>query len=382
MNKLKIAITISLLLLMYQVGCISSEKKSSLTTSIPTSNLKAPISSSIVQISRRTPKATYSPTINPIRETVESQLATSWAPVYATFIARNIMCDDGYELELPDRVIFMSNETWSIFTCSPKADHYKDSITPGVVDFGKRYTKLVKTDFSQNWIISHKDFSWSGRPHALLYSLLWTQDGKYVYLIPAHYPSGDGFDARDYFWDGKALYRFNLSSGDLLSILPYANRVYAYSLSPNEEYLVYSTPEKKGIVHIQNMNNGIEQQVEIEGNYVLTGAFVWNYDSTQLFFASALEGWDEGKSGISIFRLSMKNMHLQAVLYNDNRLLVPYPNWESSKYWTDENMLNVMSLHYMSADYLSELTLNIETGKIIVLATPNPSYVYTATPQP
>jgi hypothetical protein len=328
------------------------------------------------------PDSTPSPTMNSPEATSLSYLATNWAPIYATLDKRTVKCDDGYQLELPEEVDKMSNEAWSIFTCSPVPKDHKTIWTPGVIDYSRRYTKLIKTDLSQSWIISHRDFSWSNRPNAYLSVRWWTHDGNYVYLVPAVSPSSSGFYAPGYFWDSSVLYRLNLISGEFETILPYAEKGYSFALSPNGQYLVYANPEEKKIVRIRDMISGDETYIELEENYVLTGAFVWKPDSTKLIFASAMNGWDKKNAGISIFKLSMKNMYVQTLLYNDRRLLIPFPQVKDKNlyYWTNENLLNVRSLDYMSTEYFNELALDIQTGYIVVLATAMPRSVNTAPP--
>jgi hypothetical protein len=95
-----------------------------------------------------------------------------------------------------------------------------------------------------------------------------------------------------------------------------------------------------------------------------------------------MNGWDKKNAGISIFKLSMKNMYVQTLLYNDRRLLIPFPQVKDKNlyYWTNENLLNVRSLDFMSTEYFNELALDIQTGYIVVLATAMPRSVNTAPP--
>jgi hypothetical protein len=371
------------------VGCNSIQKKSPGPIIIPSPVYSSTpiIMASLIPSFTQTLAPTLSPTRNFSFETLESFRETDWAPIYGVFDKRGVKCDVGYKLEIPDVVVQMSDETWSIFTCSPQSEDSDAYWTPGAVDLGSRYTKLIKTDFSQSWTISYNDFRWSNKPDVYLSVYRWTQDGHYVYLEPG-LPGGSGFYAPGYFWNSNHLYRLNLISGKFETILSDSENGFAFSLSPDGQYLAYANALEKKVVHIRNMSSGEEQQFLLDGDYVLTGTFVWKLDNTKLFFASALNGWEDGKAGISIFMLTLKNMHIQTVLFDDMRLLVPnrdyvWSNREVLKYlWPGENLLSVVSLYDGSLEYHSELALDIQTGNIIVLAIPRPGLVKSATPKP
>jgi len=380
MKKSIVAITI-FISVVYLMGCGSLEEKPKKAT-IATS----PSAIVGVNIPSLTPSPEPSlsptPTFNSLQATMSSYLATNWAPVYATLDSRAVKCDDGYQLEVPEVIDRNSNDTWSIFTCSPKPTDYKTMWTPGVVDYGKRYTEILKIDSSQKWIVSHRDFSWSNRPGAYLWTYSWTQDGNYLYMIPMTIMSGDGYSPYVYFLDSKVLYRLNLNSGDFETILPYADgRAYGYSLSPNGQYLVYAIPEEKKIIHIRDMGTGTETQLEINGDYVLTGAFVWKDDNKKVVFASALNGWDTNSAGISIFSLSIPEMGLHTLVYNDTRMLVPAPRWDGKNYyWSDENTVFLTSLNDSAEYFLDEFTLNVRSGNVIAIPTATPYPTRTPTP--
>ncbi len=134
------------------------------------------------------------------------------------------------------------------------------------------------------------------------------------------------------------------------------------------------------------MNTGDDAHIKLNSVYELTGAFVWSPDSMRVYFASAKTGWEEGKGGTSIFRLNRSNLELQAIVYNDRRLLIPFSCYNeqtgSSYFWVDRNKLCVMSLDYGSEDYFSNLLLNVSSGNLIVVATPKPGFANTSTPAP
>jgi hypothetical protein len=195
--------------------------------------------------------------------------------------------------------------------------------------------------------------------------------------------NGGGTYLPSYFRDNNALYRLNLYNGEINSVLPYSKKEYALSLSPNGTYLAYaefgSTP-----VHLQDMNNDNEKTITLNNNYVLTGDFAWTSDSSNLIFASAMNGWEDGDGGISIYKVTIKDNHLENILLNDKRLLIPFPEYETNSYWSNENLLHVKSLNYLSYEYeyLSDLALDVQSGNITVLATPEPDLIGSPTPEP
>jgi len=299
----------------------------------------------------------------------------------ATLEARHVECPGGYRLELPTLVDEMSSAAWTIFTCSPEPQDSSTRWTPGAVDYGLRFTEIIRTDGSTNWKIMHSQFAWSNRPDAMLSTYRWSQDGQYLYAKPAVYPSGDGYLPRDLFTDGSALYQVDLKSGHLAAVLPYTGRLYGYSLSPNDGLLAYSVPDEHRVVHIMDVASGLEMSVHVGEEYDIVGAFAWTEDSTNIFFAAGLQGWEDYESGTSIFRLNVKTKHLQTFRVNDPRMFVPYPTWDGRaiRVWASPNLLFVRSLVEGSKEYYEEWAMNIETGAMYQLSTPEPPY---ATPTP
>ncbi|HCR70182.1 MAG TPA: hypothetical protein DIW23_01960 [Anaerolineae bacterium] len=209
----------------------------------------------------------------------------------------------------------------------------------------------------------------------------WSLDENYLYLIPV-LENGSGFYAPGYFWDNSSLYRLNLTTGEFQSILSSkSNNGYSFSLSQNGEYLAYSEFGSK-LVHIKNMYNDEERLFNIEGDYVLSGIFVWSNDSSSLVFASAMNGWEDGNDGISIYKISINDFNLERILSRDKRLLIPYPQYETNNYWVNENLLYVTSLNYLSYEYFSKLVLDVKTGSVDILSTPEPHLIGSPTPKP
>jgi len=327
--------------------------------------------------------------LNPFEKTFDAQYMATSISIAATNDAKGASCPKGYDLDITSKMPYevrpIFNSHWLEFTCSPEAENQSDIWTPGAVDYGKRYTQVMNADLSLAWTIPYRGFPWSYRPGAFLDPYRLSSDGIYLYFVPLFIPGGDGWYSPGYFYNDSVLYRLNLHTGDFKVVLPYTKiDGYAFSLSPNDQYLAYRNPNEENIVHINDLINGNDTQVKLDGTYELTGAFVWTSDSKQVFFASAKPGWLDGKAGISIFMLNINKMELHTKLFNDRRLLIPSFCSEEQNFssWVDGDKLCVRSLDYMSEAYFSDLLLNINTGNLIVIATPKPGLAITATPTP
>ena len=145
-------------------------------------------------------------------------------------------------------------------------------------------------------------------------------------------------------------------------------------------YLVYTDTEEKNVVHIWDVDNNREiQTFQLEHQYILAGAYEWKPDSSQLIFAAAIDGWDTGKAGFSLFKIAIRNMHLQIILQNDLRLFVPTRDWRTGKaQWLDSNTLPLRSFAESFKD--NEWAIDIRNGKVILIATPTPRVTSTPTP--
>ena len=317
------------------------------------------------------------------RQTHEHRIYTE---VPAMLIARGAVCIEGFELEVPIDIVLMSNDQWTVFTCSPMPESDETGLTPGVVDYSTRYTQVTKTDLSQTWIIEHKQHSYLGmdRPQALMAPRRWTQDGEYVYLKSAFYPAPNGFPTSAYFRTDSNLHRLNLLTGEFETILA-PNTIYSYALSPNDRYLVYSRKDAPSKVKIVDLISGREESIELDNDPFVSGSFVWNPGSTKVIFgtgeAKASNDWSDDVSKTSIFVLSISNSHIQPILVNEPRLLVPWNYFCEDTQWSDSNTVCLRSLDRQIPSYLV-YTINTQTGHVIALPTPNYGPNSTATTDP
>jgi hypothetical protein len=346
----------------FLVSCFSQEN-----TSIPNSPIALSTSSATV---------TPTQTLHPSLATNIAYFATLDASINGTITARGVACPQLYQLQYSRIIIRNSNSNWTVFTCALG----KANLTQEQESF--LFDTFVKSiDEKQTWIISHEDAIWFNTKSVQLEPYKWTPDGKYLYLMPVLGSGGSGFYAPGYFWDNYGLYRLNLITGEIETILPYLEKGYSFSLSPSNEYLAYSKIESVPI-HIKSMINNEEELITLNDDYVLTGAFAWSRDNSSLLFASAINGWEDGDGGISIYKVRIKDLRLENILLNDKRLLIPFPEYETNNYWSSENLLYVKSLNYLSYEYFSELALDVQSGNVAIVSTPEPSLIGSPTPKP
>ena len=352
-----------LILCFILLGCNSNVESSAIPPIMPApSKMHGPTKVSILQ----------TPTF-----TTPSFFATDWMIPYSQNIEkRKVVCDNGYKLEAWSAILSMSNDNWTVYTCSPY-----NLAAPSSIDYSSRYTKVVKTDLSQSWTISHKNFTWSNRPDSLLATYRWSQDGKYLYLMP-HISGIDGFPTSAYFRDESFLYRLDLADGNFETILNGAN---SFSVSPDDQLLISSQADKPATIHLANLNNGDIQQISLDfdNEVTITGVFVWNTDSTKVVFASGYSN-DNGDyfddlSATSIFLLTIKDLRIQTLLHKDYRLLVPSLEFPRVGHWIDTNTISLTSLK-QGNEFLNDISLNVHTGKIMNFISPTVESKITSTP--
>lgn len=305
-------------------------------------------------------------------QTIQAQEHFRFTDAPATLEARNVKCKEGFVLEQDVDILRVSNDQWTIFTCSPQPKNRENIWTPGVVNYGTRYTQITKNDLSQTWIIQHNTFDYSviDRPDALMMPYRWTADGKYLYLYPRYYPGPGGFPESVYLTTLiNNLYRINLETGDFELVLR-RDQFGDLEFSPNDQFLAYSEQERPDIIHIKNMENGKDLQVKLNEAIIASGAFVWNSNSTKVVFTIGYgkqsEDWQDDLSATAIFVLTLKYMHAQKILAKDSRTFVPHTCSKDS-YWLDEKTICLISINGEPDSWNQIFAINIETGLVVHL---------------
>jgi hypothetical protein len=295
------------------------------------------------------------PTYSGFKETSHALQATAQTAVAGTLEAWNVSCEEGYSLEEENVVIWFRQASlqWVVYTCSP----YEQP-------FNRRYTVVADVEHTRNWIIPHDNFKWSSSANMYLRPYHLRQGHKFLYLVPDYYgPPGSGFYPSGYFVDESALYRIDLDTGQFETILRDSGG-YAIEISPDDKYLAYSPVQKNNTIYIMDLSTKSEREISIGDEYMNAGGFVWTRDSATVIFAGGVENWFEGNLGTSIFKLTIRNMHLQVIIENDLRQLVPAWEYidEDDDHWIDDFTLRLDSL---DEDYWNyEWSLDIRSGEI------------------
>lgn len=311
----------------------------------------------------------FYPTFIAFNQTQEHYMFTS---VPSTLEARNAKCEDGFAIELLLDVVRMSNDEWIVFTCSPIPTNKKDIWTPGVVDYGTRYTQIIKADLSKTWTIQHNEFDYSiiDRPDAFIAPYRWTADGKYLYFYPKYYPGLDGGNTTTIFHTFiNDLYRINLQTGEFELVLQ-TKDFDALSISPNDQFLVYSQWDEPNIIYVRNLQNGDNAKVTLNEDIIASGHFTWSPDSESVVFVTPhgirnLPTVDD-TSSTSIFVLTLKNMRVQKILSEDTRIFAISDDCNKDKkgVWINQNTICLYTLNNEHEDWNSYFSINIKTGLI------------------
>lgn len=202
------------------------------------------------------------------------------------------------------------------------------------------HTQITKIDGTQTWIVSMDALAFPddlSRDNSNLTVRKWSKDGKYLYLsLSTCCPDRlNGLAFYDH-----ALYRLDLTSGQFLTLIELSRSYYAYSLSPDEQTMVYSKPGVGDEIFIQDLESKAEWQVLLDRNYGI-GDFLWNSDGSEVFFAGEIEGWPNGSNGFSLLALNLKNKSASVLIDNDLRLFVPIGLLGKNKLLLESNKSDV-----------------------------------------
>jgi hypothetical protein len=292
-------------------------------------------------------------------------------------------CKEGFIAELLDlenfgdlyhEVSLQSHGPWIMYTCSPIIENKNQLMTPGLVDYGKRYTRIVNADHSVTWTIQHDSFDYSfiDRYNGLLNAYRWTGDGKYIYFYPYYYPSGDGGPESLFLYSHISdLYRFDLKTGELKLILSDDN-YNDLELSPDDQLLAYSEKEHHDVIHIRDMNNDQDRRVKLNQEILAAGSFLWSPDSTKLVFLAGFNHdpgdiYDE-LLGTAIYVLTPRNMQLKELLPNDDRIF-KFDECDHNNYWLNENTVCIVATNPDLDSWNQIYTLDLDSGAIKYLRT-------------
>lgn len=322
------------------------------------------------------PNQTWTPEAlnNSSTPTINAQIATSKASniathtaAYATLQSRKVICNEGYDfyplfpVDIVNQLDLFQTPTdkWTVLYCLPIKENT-----------GAGYTQIINHDASIIWTISYENIN--PAPYHFLGASGIDKNKNVLYLAPA-LTNFSGVSKSYYFGRGTPIYQINLETGEIIAVLERTeNSYFGSSFSGNFKYFAYSEDKEPVVIYIQDLlNKEVVKTIKIDEPYERVGGFVWSSDNKYFLFVAGQDGWEEGLAGVSLFRLNMKTLHLQVLLLNDKRNLVPWYNSDTFELWLDENTLNLISLK--EQDSLTEnWSINIETGQLLQISTPTP----------
>lgn len=184
------------------------------------------------------------------------------------------------------------------------------------------FTKITRIDGTRSWVISREDVLSDDPFMPDLFTRMWSQDGKYLYLtlFQCCVDGPGGISLHD-----RGLYRLDLASGDLaviLAVSPHPDLSF-YTFDLSQDYLVYSKQDVGNKVFVRDLASESESEALLDRDYPVIGDFVWNADGKTIFFAGEILGWGDGSNGFSLLSLNLEKMSVSVLLDNDPRLFLP-----------------------------------------------------------
>lgn len=191
---------------------------------------------------------------------------------------------------------------------------------------------------------------------------LWSSDGKYLFVRP-HICCADGPGG---IVNGVALYRVDLSNGDVWTVLPPSTTKwedYDFAFSPNEKYLAYVSPFEPNVLHLLDFTTGHDVTKEFDNKSHL-GALMWTRNSRQIVFVGITHDTINDANRSSLFLMNARDLSFEILIDNDIREFIPirYPS-----NWIENDIVQLSSF----ADD-SYWTFNIRTKSLSILPTPIP----------
>jgi Tol biopolymer transport system component len=139
----------------------------------------------------------------------------------------------------------------------------------------------------------------------------WTPDGQQVYFTNRAVPDGCGL-----FVNGSDLFRADLSTGEVVELMPSLAR--ALSLSPDETSVAYFPWGPEPDLVLRDLGNGSEIYLSWEISFNNPGNIVWSPDGQDLLLTlsadTCLPGWAH-----TIVRVNTTSMTPTVLIENDQR---------------------------------------------------------------
>lgn len=223
-------------------------------------------------------------------------------PEIATENAIESICEEGANSGVDYARDLSNDKNWFAIACNGK---------PIVL-------KVTQVDRNVIWNIPAPDVTIDEFVYPTSYRIYsWSNDNKYLYFVPSYY-RGDG----GYFRTQPGLLRIELKTGIVETLLePFG--AYDYSLSPNDNLIVYNIFDQYREIYIRDIESGAIKTLHLSKKYKDVGYFEWTLDSKSFVFAAGLEGWDESNLGLSLFLYDIETRSLITLIDDDKRNFLP-----------------------------------------------------------
>ena len=214
---------------------------------------------------------------------------------------------------------FSPDGSWMVEFCYSEQDH-----SPILTISSKETNDLWKLVYSN--YIQHTDFL----PDGGLGIVHWTLDGGYTYF--ASYTSGSGGEC---FVNGdpktgvKGLFRLDLMTGQVTTLLPLQDSFigYSFSFSPTGRRLVYDT-HSAGL-NILDIRTGNLIRVGHNTEFGSEGGYLWSPDGLKFMYSTSSDGAGnyslrlvDGQSGSEQIVLESRDHCFAAKQWVDNSILL------------------------------------------------------------
>lgn len=190
---------------------------------------------------------------------------------------------------------------------------------------------VIDTNGTVMWSITYDSFNELAEPSYRPF--YWSKDEKFLYYTCFHGQEVDG-SSKYYgneFIDGCGVFRLDLETGETIDILPEivpGYGYYAFSISPDEKYLVYTYQNETPVqIKLLDMNTREERILLTADEDVLeTGRYGWSPQGDKLVFMTLKISGDE-KRFYSIFILDLKSLETK-LLVKDFDTRIRFVSWD------------------------------------------------------
>lgn len=221
---------------------------------------------------------------------------------------------------------------WLARVCGARGGGAVDEALEIVSKEGKHYVLYYK-DY-----VHPEDLRDGNPPMGRLIPDRWVND-EFLYFSSNLHVSGGG--TCFYGFGANGLYRMDLNSGVVSSVLilrsgPYA---YYYAISPNGQKLVY---KMGGQVTIFDMKSG--EKVPLDFGEGTAGTFAWSPDSKKLSYATC-------KEKENIYEIEKSNVQIYDLETGKTDVIIEIPeHLLGIEYWDEEGLLKIFDFDYVHSE--------------------------------